>query len=153
MMAEATLQASLVTTAEQPAATVPRILIVDDQRAVRGFLSDALRASDLECEVQAAENGVVACMRLPRFRPDLVVLDVVMPELSGAEVCWAIKTSPSLARTKVLLMTGSPDDPRFEAALAAGADAWLVKPFGAGAFLAKVAELLGLQVPSPSGRG
>jgi CheY-like chemotaxis protein len=126
--------------AEQP----PRILIVDDDELVRSVLHRAIEDGPLDCQVETAADGVAACIRLPHFRPDLVVLDILMPELSGAEVCWALKTSPRFAETKVLVITGSPGDPRLRAALAAGADDWMAKPFRMEDFRAKIADLLDL---------
>jgi two-component system, OmpR family, phosphate regulon response regulator PhoB len=140
-MPQAVLDPAELPLAGTPGAS-PRVLIVDDQEFIRDMLHQALHDSGLGCEVALAENGVVGCMALSSFRPDLVVLDIVMPELSGADVCWAIKSSPAFARTKVLLITGSPGDPRLTAALAAGADGWMAKPFSISAFVARISELL-----------
>lgn len=127
-----------------PAEDLPRILIVDDDELVRSVLHSAIEEGALDCQVETADDGVAACIRLPHFRPDPVVLDILMPELSGAEVCWALKTSPRFAQTKVLLITGSPGGPRLRAALAAGADDWMAKPFHMDDFRAKIADLLDL---------
>jgi two-component system response regulator MprA len=143
-MEHAVVDAAPSSQTEVPAKDVPRILIVDDDELVRSVLHRAIEDGPLDCQVETAADGVAACIRLPQFRPDLVVLDILMPELSGAEVCWALKTSPRFAATKVLLVTGSPGDPRLRAALAAGADDWMAKPFRMEDFRAKIAELLGL---------
>jgi CheY-like chemotaxis protein len=137
-------------TMEMSSSTPLRILVIDDQKVIRTLLARTLSKSAIPCEVELAENGVDGCMAIARFRPHLVILDVVMPELSGEAICWAIKTSVIHASTKVLLITGKPDDPQLEAALAAGADAWLAKPFSPDELLDKVAELLGLDAPLPA---
>ncbi|MFP4057641.1 MAG: response regulator [Candidatus Brocadiia bacterium] len=125
-----------------------RVLIVDDEEIVRDVLVRMLRASGLECAVETAENGVVGCMKLPVFKPDLVVLDVVMPDVNGAELCRTLKATDTLPATKVLVVTGYPHDARLEEAIEAGADGWLAKPVEFRPFVAKVAEMLGADGPT-----
>jgi excisionase family DNA binding protein len=122
-----------------------RVLIVDDEAVVRDVLRRMLWESPLDCTVEMAENGVVGCMKLPVCRPHLVVLDIVMPEIDGVELCRTIKASEELAGTKVLLITGYQSDDRLARGLEAGADGWLAKPILLEPFLTQVAELLGLQ--------
>ena len=127
---------------EEPCAH--RILVVDDEELVRNVLVRLFEASNIDCAVEVAENGVIGCMKLATFRPHLVILDVVMPEVDGAEVCRTILASEALADTKVLLLTGYPEHARLTAALRAGADDWVCKPPTADELLGKVARLLGI---------
>ena len=125
-----------------------RILIVDDEEGVRDVLGRVLRESGVPCEIETAENGVTGCMRIPVFRPHLIVLDAILPELDGAELCHVVRVSSEFAHTRLLLVTGNPDDPRVQSALDAGADDWIAKPVDLEQFVAKVAGLLGSDAPA-----
>lgn len=125
-----------------------RILIVDDEPMVRDALARIFRDSNLDCELDTAHNGVAAAIKIRSFRPHLLVLDIVMPELDGAELCHVIRSSDEAADAKVLLLTGYPDDIRLQSALLAGADAWLAKPSSPEAVLGKARELLAAAHPA-----
>jgi len=98
------------------------ILIVDDEPVVRALLRAALEPAGSQL-VEAAD-GSEALETAWQYEPDIVLLDVGLPRLSGLDVCRALKTHPRPPR--VLLMTGNPDA---DAASAAGADGILAKPF------------------------
>jgi len=119
-----------------------RILVVDDDDLVREVLTALLEESDIDCVVRTAESGVAACLMIPVFRPDLVVLDMVMPQLDGAELCHVLKASDQFASTRVLLVTGYPNDLGSREGLASGADDWIAKPVEPARFLEKVHVLL-----------
>jgi excisionase family DNA binding protein len=121
-----------------------RILIVDDDPGVRTALEEMLRRSGLACRVETAENGVAACIRIPQFRPHLIVLDLVMPELSGVDLCRAVRSYAEFKRTKLLVITGQPDSARLQEALDSGADGWLSKPVAFADFIARIRAALGL---------
>lgn len=124
-----------------------RVLIVEDEEQVREALREMLTRSGLNVEVDTAETGVAGCMRIPVFKPHLVVLDIVIPLLDGAELCRWLRASEDHGHTKVLLTTGFPDDDRFRAAVSAGADDWIFKPVRMAPFVSKVAALLGIAEP------
>jgi len=84
-----------------------KILIVDDDESIRHMLKDAF-TSNRPYLVEEAANGIEACIRLGTYRPDLVILDILMPEMDGLEVCRNIKREPDLAKTKVVITTGYP---------------------------------------------
>ena len=127
---------------------VRRVLIVEDEEQVREALRVMLARSGLNLVVEAADSGVAGCMRIPVFRPHLVVLDLVIPLLDGVELCRWLKASPEFGDTKVLLTTGYPDDERFRAAQEAGVDDWMFKPVRVAPFVSKVAALLGIAEPA-----
>jgi DNA-binding response OmpR family regulator len=120
------------------------ILLVEDAPAVRSALRRCLEA--LGHEVREAADGRAALDELTRRSPDLVVLDLVLPQVSGYEVCEALRASSAEAHRSVpvLVISGRvlPED-RAEA-LEAGADAFLAKPFGLAEFRARVESLLRL---------
>ena len=118
-----------------------RILVVDDEPIVLTTITDFL-SNDKNYELATATNGFEAGMEILRFRPDLVVLDLMMPYLSGFEVCRMIKSKPDTAHIKVLVMTGYASDENINRVLECGADTWLQKPFRVEEFSDKLAELL-----------
>lgn len=105
-----------------------RVLVADDEEDIRLLVALAVRKAG--CTVLAAvADGAQALAAARAERPDLVVLDVSMPEATGLEVCLALRADPVTAGCRVLLLSAgaSPDD--VARGLAAGADAYLPKPF------------------------
>ena len=129
---------------ELTAATQNRILIVDDDPAVRAALQDMLHRSGLPCRVETADNGIAACIRIPQFRPHLIILDLIMPELSGVELCRAVRSYAEFKRIKLLVITGQPDSLHVQEALDSGADGWLPKPVIFTDLIARIRDALGL---------
>jgi len=117
-----------------------RVLIVDDDRAVVGFLKELLDDGSQRVQVETAHDGFEAGRKLHTFLPDVVLLDLMMPGIKGTEVCRQIKAMPGHADVRVIVMSGylSPEN---EAELqAAGAECCLPKPLDSARLLA----LLGL---------
>jgi CheY-like chemotaxis protein len=121
-----------------------RILIVDDSRPIRILIRRALSIADHE--LLEAEDGDAALDCVKRQRPDVVILDVIMPGLSGIDVCHAIRADPDLAGMGVIFLTG---DIMSDQLRQAGADRIFAKPFSPHGLLAAVAELT---TPPRSGR-
>jgi two-component system, OmpR family, response regulator MprA len=115
-----------------------RVLIIDDDRAVR----DALRrAFTLEgYDVHAAEGGLEGLLRIDETRPDVIVLDVMMPDVDGLEVCRRVRSGGD--RTPILMLTARDAVSDRIDGLDAGADDYLVKPFDVGELGARVRALL-----------
>lgn len=84
-----------------------KILIVDDDESIREMLKQALLTRNRPYFVDEASNGVDACIKLGTYHPDIVILDIFMPEMNGLEVCRAIKTDPAISGIKVIITTGS----------------------------------------------
>jgi CheY-like chemotaxis protein len=103
------------------------VLIADDERSIR-LLVRATIESDAYT-IAEASNGDQAWQLIKELRPDLVLLDVHMPGLSGLEVTRAVRGDPSLAGTSVILLTANVAQADVEAGLAAGAALYLTKPF------------------------
>lgn len=114
--------------------------MVEDAPALRRVLRRCLEAMGFE--VHEAADGRAALQQLEARALDLVVLDLALPQLSGYEVCEALRASPLHATTPVLVMSGRvlPED-RAQA-LEAGADDFIAKPFDPTAFRARVEALL-----------
>jgi signal transduction histidine kinase len=90
-----------------------KILVVDDDKTIREMLSKALTMDQLYL-VDEASNGVEACIKLGTYRPNLVILDIFMPDMDGVEVCRTIKKEPELSGTKVIITTGFPGHPKLK---------------------------------------
>lgn len=120
----------------------PRILVVDDDPGVREVIAAALRCDETDYEVETAVDGVDAGLKLERFHPDLIVLDVVMPGMGGLEVCNRIRNQHELDDTKIIILTGAPEGGKAETSLVYGADLFLQKPQPIDVLLAHIEELL-----------
>jgi CheY-like chemotaxis protein len=118
-----------------------KILVVDDDRLVRQVLMEAL-AIPRSYLLEEAANGIEASIRLGTYRPDLLILDVFMPEMDGLEVCRHIQAEPALAGMKVIITTGFPGHPKLEELAALGFTHVLAKPFDIPALLKMVQTLL-----------
>ena len=88
-----------------------KILIVDDDPVIRRMLTRAL-TSRCAYLVDEAANGIEACLKLGANRPDLLILDIFMPDMDGVEVCRALKKDPTLAEVNVIVTTGHPQHPK-----------------------------------------
>jgi putative two-component system response regulator len=117
-----------------------RLLLVDDDQGLRNLLRTTFEVFDIE--VDEADSGEAALRRIAARRPDVIVLDVRMPGMSGLEVCKTVKTNPETEDIGVVLLTGS-EGGSAEAAEACGADSFLRKPFSPLELLAVTERLAG----------
>jgi DNA-binding response OmpR family regulator len=116
------------------------VLVADDEDDIRALVCLAVRKA--RCEVDAAVADRTAALAAARAGgPAVAVLDVSMPGATGLEVCTALRADPATAGIRVLLLSAgaSPDD--VARGLAAGADAYLAKPFGVAGLAGRVREL------------
>ena len=117
-----------------------RILVVDDQVDIRRLIRIALGRSH---EVAEAEDGAAGLAMARQFRPDLVVLDVMMPGgMDGLQVLDAIRDDPDIGGAKVILLTARGQAKDFEEGMSRGADAYVVKPFSPAQLANSINELL-----------
>ena len=117
-----------------------RILIADDEPNIVTSLEFLLRRRDYE--VRVARDGEEALRLVESFRPELVLLDVMMPLCNGFDVCGRIRGNPVLRGVRIVMLTAMGRDAERDKGLALGADAYVTKPFSTKALLAKVEELL-----------
>lgn len=118
-----------------------RVLVCDDEEVLRALIRATLDGG--VHEVVEARNGDEALEQARRVRPDLIVLDMMMPGRSGLDVLAEIRNDPALAGTPVLMLTARTQATDREAAARAGADRFLPKPFSPLELLGVVDELLG----------
>ncbi|MCI0586510.1 MAG: response regulator [Planctomycetes bacterium] len=102
-----------------------RVLVVDDEPYILRSLSYVLRKEGYE--VREARSGLEALEAVKTERPDLVFLDVMIPEVNGFEVCRTIRQNPALAGVRIVMLTARGQD--HERGKASGADLFLTKPF------------------------
>jgi len=126
-----------------------RILVVDDERAVRDSLRRALALEGYEVEVAADGAEALARLAANGAHPDAMVLDVLMPEVDGLEVCRRLRAGGS--RLPVLMLTARDAVDDRVAGLDAGADDYVVKPFALEELLARVRALLRRALSAPDG--
>lgn len=125
------------------------VLLVEDDPSVRKLIKTYLERMGLS--VLEEGNGSSALRRLREMVPDLVCLDLVLPELSGYEVCEFIRRTPALRDVPVLVVSGRTSPIDRAHATEVGASAYLIKPFGRREFSKHVSALLGiLEASAPS---
>ena len=117
-----------------------RILIADDEPNIVASLEFLMRRCDYE--VRVARDGDEALQLAEVFRPDLVLLDVMMPRRSGFEVCRLLRENPALRPMRIVMLSARGRDVEVGKGLALGADAYVTKPFSTKELVAKVRELL-----------
>jgi len=122
-----------------------RILVVDDEPQIRRIMRETLTSAGYE--VDDARNGMEGLEKVRAFRPDLVLLDINMPEMSGVEVCRAIRDHSNIG---IIMLTVRKSDADKVAALDAGADDFVTKPFSTPELLARVRAAL-RRVPDAQG--
>jgi DNA-binding response OmpR family regulator len=116
-----------------------RILLIEDEGNILEAIGFIL--SRAGWEVQGHGNGATALDAVARMRPDMIVLDVMLPGLSGLEILRALRHNPETLAVPVLMLTAKGQTKDREIALEMGADAYLTKPFSNADLLATVARL------------
>ena len=106
--------------------TISRILIADDNEPNVELIEAYL--SDLDCEIQVAVDGRDTLEKVASFEPHLILLDVMMPKLSGFEVCKQLKSDMDTSRIMILMVTALNELGDIERAIEAGTDDFLSKP-------------------------
>lgn len=116
-----------------------KILIVDDDEDMRIVIRATLEP--LTHNIYEAGNAIEALKTARTERPDLVILDIMMPGVDGYEICYLIKTAPELQHTRVIILSVRQQEIDISIGRGALADAYLVKPFDSEALLAAIEKL------------
>jgi DNA-binding response OmpR family regulator len=116
------------------------ILIVDDEPGVVAAIQFLMEQQGHN--VLIAERGEDALDLIYKYRPDLVILDIMLPGISGWEVCEITRLNPDYRDVKIIFLTARGDKVEIARGLALGADAYITKPFSNDQFIAKVNALL-----------
>ena len=129
-----------------------RILVVDDDPAVVELITEVLNA-DARFETRVVNNGFGAGMQANEYHPDLIILDVMLPDINGREVCELIKKNPAMADIKVICISGLVEEDKVEELKLAGADDFLHKPLDIDELIRRVCRLLDIETgPTDGGR-
>lgn len=130
---------------EEPAHDHKRILVVDDDPIIVETIVQALEEDEYDYEVISAADGFEAGLQVNHFRPDLLILDIMMPDIKGNEVCRKIKSSDETQNTKIIVLSAYLDEEKFEEMKAYGADMCFSKPLPLPQLKEEVSRLLELQ--------
>ena len=117
-----------------------RVVIADDDADMRMLVEIAVRRAGLELAA-AAVDGDDALQAIREHKPDLIVLDVSMPGMSGLDVCRLVRSEPSLAHIPVLLLSAGVSGASRQAGMQAGADDFMAKPFSPKLLSTKLLDL------------
>ena len=121
--------------------TIKRVLIVDDSPTERHVLNDMLTKAGYE--VVASDNGEDAILKAKTARPDLILMDVVMPRMNGFDACRRIRSGATTSEIPVIMVTTRGELESVEAAYESGCAEYVIKPIDAHELLAKVQSYLG----------
>jgi two-component system, OmpR family, alkaline phosphatase synthesis response regulator PhoP len=129
--------------AESAAARRARVLIADDNEPNRELLEAYL--AEIDCEIATAVDGADTMDKVAAFGPDVILLDVMMPKLSGFEVCQRLKGDPATSPIMILMVTALGELGDIERAVEAGTDDFLSKPVNRVELVKRVENMLKLR--------
>ena len=112
-----------------------RVLIIDDEQIFADYLKEALSIESPKLEFEISLDGFNAGIKLKEFQPKIVLLDLMMPEMNGFEVCKQIKQDPLLQHIRIIAMSGDHSSTNEALILDAGAEAYFKKPIDIKAFV------------------
>jgi len=139
---------------EKPETALPRtILVVEDEKEIRDLLAHYLRKEGFSPIL--ASDGETAILKARKEKPDLVLLDILLPKADGLEVLRAIRSDESIGRTPVVMLTAKGDETDRVVGLELGADDYIPKPFSPREVVARIKAILrrsrpGAQEPEPA---
>jgi CheY-like chemotaxis protein len=117
-----------------------KVLIVDDTETMR--LAEQMMLAGEGYEIDVADDGVEALQKISLGRPDLVLLDIMMPRMDGIECCRRIKADERLKDIKVVMVTTKSEYERVKEAFAAGCDDYVTKPIDKNELISKLRDLM-----------
>lgn len=121
-----------------------KVLVVDDDEDLVELIVDALER-DGRFEVRSVNNGFGAGMQIKEFTPDLIVLDVMLPDINGKEVCRLVRSQKSMDEVKVICISGMVEADKIQELRDSGANDFLKKPFDVDALITRVCQLLEIE--------
>ena len=124
-----------------------KALIVDDDEELVELIRDVFDA-DGRFDVRVANNGFDAGMMVKEYKPDIIVLDVMLPDINGKEVCQRVRTDSTLDDVRIICISGMVEADKIDDLKEAGADEFMQKPFEVDSLFANVCGLLDIEVPA-----
>jgi excisionase family DNA binding protein len=126
-----------------------KVLVVDDDEDLVELIVDQL-VRDGRFDVRSVNNGFGAGMQIKEFRPDLVVLDVMLPDINGIEVCRLVRGDKTMDDVRIICISGMVEPERIQQLKDAGANDFVKKPFDVEALVDRVCQLLDVESATPS---
>ena len=123
-----------------------KLLIVDDDTELIELMSEAFDR-DGRFDIRTANNGFDAGMKVKEFRPDLVILDVMLPDINGKEVCQRVRSDDSLDTVKIICISGMIEQDKVQDLKDAGANDFIQKPFQVDRLIDRSCDLLEIDRP------
>lgn len=120
------------------------ILVVDDDPAVVDLITDVL-AADSRFETKSVNNGFGAGMLAKEYHPDLIILDVMLPDINGKSVCELIRSDPTMQDIKIICISGLVEEDKVQELRDAGADDFLHKPLDIDELVRRICRLLEIE--------
>lgn len=118
-----------------------KVLIVDDDPEIVELFVDVL-SRDGRFDVQTARTGYTAGIKTNEFRPDVIILDYMLPDVNGNVVCQTIREDPQFAKTKIIIVSGVVNQDEIADLLKSGADDFVKKPFNIEKLLERITQLV-----------
>ncbi|MEO1496852.1 MAG: response regulator [Planctomycetota bacterium] len=124
-----------------------KLLIVDDDQDLVDLLVDHFER-DGRFDVRSVNNGFGAGMQIKEFRPDLVVLDIMLPDINGMEVCQLVRSDSTMDSVKIICISGMVEEDKIQQLRDAGANDFMKKPFDVDTLTQRVCQLLDVESPA-----
>lgn len=121
-----------------------KVLIVDDDQELVELISDVLER-DGRFEIKTVNNGFDAGMMVKEYHPDLIVLDVMLPDINGREVCQRVRSEKAMDDIRIICISGMVEDDKIEELKVAGANDFMHKPFEVEKLLERICTLLDME--------
>ncbi|HMP78534.1 MAG TPA: response regulator [Pirellulaceae bacterium] len=121
-----------------------KVLIVDDDQDLVDLMTEAFQI-DGRFDIKTANNGFDAGMLVKEFRPDLVILDLMLPDVNGKEVCQRVRMDPTMESVKIICISGMVERDKIDELREAGANDFMNKPFAMDALLERSCAILDLE--------
>jgi excisionase family DNA binding protein len=124
-----------------------KVLVVDDDEDLMELICDSLER-DGRFEVRSVNNGLGAGMLIKEFRPDLIVLDVMLPDINGREVCGLVRSERTMDDVRIICISGMVEADKIQQLRDAGANDFMKKPFDVDDLVGRICQLLELETAS-----
>ena len=128
-----------------------KILVVDDDEDLVELINDALER-DGRFDIRTVNNGFGAGMLIKEFRPDLVVLDIMLPDINGKEVCNLVRGDKTMDDVRIVCISGMVEQDKIQELRDAGANDFLKKPFDVDHLVSRVCQLLDLETTAANNK-
>ena len=126
-----------------------KILVVDDDVELVELITDVLER-DGRFEVRSVNNGFDAGMMVKDYKPDLIVLDVMLPDINGKEVCQRVRSDKTMDTVQIICISGMVEEDKVDGLRQAGANDFMRKPFEVDRLIERICQLLEIESGAPT---